>query len=45
MVSTGTARARVPISSFGRNSQGLVFAMTKAQFEAAVQAQSQSPSS
>jgi hypothetical protein len=35
VVSTGTARARLALASFGRNGQGLVIAMTRAQFEAA----------
>ena len=38
VVTTGTARARLPLTSFGRNNQGLVIAMTKAQLEAAVAA-------
>jgi hypothetical protein len=38
VVTTGTARARLPLSSFGSSSQGLVIAMNKAQFEAAVAA-------
>ena len=38
VVSTGTARARLALASFGMNSQGLVIAMTKAQLEAAVAA-------
>jgi len=44
VVSTGTVRARLPIASFGRNAQGLVIAMTKAELEAAVAAQSPAPS-
>lgn len=36
VINTGTARARLALSSFGRNNQGLVIAMTKAQIEAAV---------
>jgi len=35
VVATGAVRARLPISSFARNDQGLVIAMTKAQLEAA----------
>lgn len=35
VVSTGTTKARLALASFGRNSQGLVIAMTRAQFEAA----------
>lgn len=38
VVNTGTARARLATSAFGRNNQGLVIAMTKAQVEAAVAA-------
>ncbi|HST36082.1 MAG TPA: hypothetical protein VLK25_05585 [Allosphingosinicella sp.] len=44
VVSTGTARAKIPVASFGRNGQGLVLSMTKAQLEAAVAAQRPSPS-
>lgn len=35
VVSTGTVRAEIPISSFGKDSQGLVLAMTRSQLEAA----------
>lgn len=42
VVSTGTVRAQVPIASFGKNGQGLVLAMTKAQLEAAAGASSPS---
>lgn len=35
VVSTGSAQAKIPLSSFGRNDKGLVIAMTKAQLEAA----------
>lgn len=38
VVSTGNARARLTLDSFGRNNQGLVIAMTKAEFEAAAAA-------
>jgi hypothetical protein len=38
VVNTGTARARLALNSFGRNSAGLVISMTKAQLEAAVAA-------
>lgn len=38
VVSTGTARGRLALASFGVNGQGLVIAMTKAQLEAAVAA-------
>jgi hypothetical protein len=38
VINTGTARARLATSAFGRSSQGLVIAMTKAQVEAAVAA-------
>jgi hypothetical protein len=46
VVNTGTARARLPVSSFARDSSGLVIAMTKAQLEAAAQPQTppQNPS-
>ena len=35
VVSTGSAHAKIPLSSFGRNDKGLVIAMTKAELEAA----------
>lgn len=35
VVSTGTVRAQLPITSFGKDNQGLVIAMTKTQLEAA----------
>ncbi|MBX3561391.1 MAG: hypothetical protein KF780_06215 [Sphingomonas sp.] len=35
VLNTGTVRAEIPISSFGKDSQGLVLAMTRAQLEAA----------
>lgn len=35
VVSTGKARAEVPVSSFGKNDKGLILSMTKAQLEAA----------
>src|SRR5690606_19447043 len=44
VVSTGTVRAQVPIASFGKNGQGLVLAMTKAQLEAAAGASPSTPS-
>jgi hypothetical protein len=46
VINTGTARARLPVSSFARDSSGLVIAMTKAQLEAAAQPQAppQNPS-
>jgi hypothetical protein len=40
VVSTGTVRARLPLSSFGKNAQGLVISLTQAQLNAAAQAQS-----
>ena len=43
VVSTGTARATIPVASFGRNNQGLVISMTKAQLEAAVASGASSP--
>ena len=36
VVSTGTARAEIPVASFAKNSSGLVIGMTKLQLEAAV---------
>ncbi len=36
VVSTGTARATLPVGSFTKNAQGLVIGATKAQLEAAV---------
>lgn len=39
VLSTGTVKARVPVASFGKNGKGLVIAMTRAEFEAAVRAQ------
>jgi hypothetical protein len=45
VVATGTARAKLPLASFGRNDQGLVISLTKAQLEAAArQAQPAQPS-
>ncbi|HEV7661527.1 MAG TPA: hypothetical protein VGO55_16940 [Allosphingosinicella sp.] len=38
VINTGVARARIVLSSFGRNNRGLVISMTKAQFEAAASA-------
>jgi hypothetical protein len=35
VVSTGKARAVIPVSSFGKNDKGLVMSMTKAELEAA----------
>lgn len=35
VVSTGKARAEIPLSSFGKNDKGLVMAMTKTELEAA----------
>lgn len=43
VVSTGTVRAKLPLTSFARNAQGLVISMTKAQLEAAVAAQTPAP--
>lgn len=43
VVSTGTARAKIPVASFGRNNQGLVISMNKAELEAAVAASSRPP--
>ena len=36
VVSTGSARARLPFSSFGRNGRGLVISMTRGQLEAEI---------
>lgn len=38
IVSTGSVRADIPIGSFGKNGQGLVLAITRAQLEAQAQA-------
>jgi hypothetical protein len=35
VVSTGKARAEIPVASFGKNDKGLVISMTKAEIEAA----------
>ena len=40
-IDTGTAKAAVPITSFGKGPSGLVLGMTKAQLEAAVAAKAQ----
>jgi septum formation inhibitor MinC len=42
VVSTGSVRAKLPMASFGKNEQGLVISLTKAEFEAAARAQSPS---
>ncbi len=42
VLSTGAVRAEIPISSFGKDSQGLVIAMTRAQIEAAAGARTPS---
>ena len=42
VVATGTARARIPLASFGKSDRGLVISVTRAQLEAAVSAQSPS---
>ncbi len=42
VVSTGTVRAEIPISSFGKDAQGLVLAMTRVQLEAAAGARTPS---
>lgn len=36
IVASGKTRIRVPLESFGKNSQGLLLGITKAEFEAAV---------
>jgi hypothetical protein len=38
VVSTGKARAEIPLSSFGKNDKGLVISMTKAELEASAAA-------
>ena len=43
IVSTGTVRADIPIASFGKNGQGLVLAITRAQLEAQAQARTPTP--
>ena len=45
VVSTGAVRAKLPLASFGRNNQGLVISMTKAQLEAAARQASPQPTS
>ena len=42
VVATGTARAKIPLASFGKSDRGLVISVTRAQLEAAVSAQSPS---
>ncbi|HEV2864955.1 MAG TPA: hypothetical protein VGX37_00420 [Allosphingosinicella sp.] len=42
VVSTGSVRAKLPLSSFGKNGRGLVISMTRAEFEAAVAARNPS---
>ena len=42
VVSTGSARARLPFSSFGKNARGLVISLSRAQLEAAVAARTPS---
>ena len=34
IVNTGTARAEIPITSFGKNDKGLVISVSKAEIEA-----------
>ena len=43
VVATGTARAKLPLTSFGRNNQGLVISLTRAQLEAAAQQAAPTP--
>ena len=38
VISSGSARAQIPLSSLARNEKGLVIAMTKSQFDAAAKA-------
>lgn len=40
VVSTGAARAKLPLNSFGKNERGLVISLTKAELEAQVAAAS-----
>lgn len=40
VISTGSVRAQIPITSFGKDAQGLVIAMTRTQLEAAAGARS-----
>lgn len=42
VVTTGSVRAKLPFESFGKNERGLVISMTRAEFEAAVAAQTAS---
>ena len=42
VVSTGNARAKLPLASFGKNDRGLVISLTRAELEAAVSAQTPS---
>jgi hypothetical protein len=42
VVSTGSVRARLPFSSFGKNDRGLVISMSRAQLEAEVAARTPS---
>lgn len=44
VVATGTVRAKLPLTSFGRNNQGLVISLTRAQLEAAAQQATPTPS-
>jgi hypothetical protein len=43
VVAPGTARAKLPLTSFGRNNQGLVISLTRAQLEAAAQQSQPTP--
>lgn len=42
IVATGSVRAKLPFSSFGKNGEGLVISVTRAELEAAAAAQSHS---
>lgn len=42
VVATGSVRAKLPFSSFGKNGEGLVISVTRAELEAAAAAQSHS---
>lgn len=41
VISTGKARVQIPVSSFAKNDEGLVIAMSKAELEAAAEAAAQ----
>jgi hypothetical protein len=43
VVATGNVRAKLPLTSFGRNNQGLVISLTRAQLEAAARQATPTP--